>query len=854
MGGQSVILQAPTGAGKTRAALAPFLQNLANDGDKLPLTCRYAVPLRILASQFFKEYESYGQKIDLQMDTRLIHTYSKFGQEPVQIQTGEQPNDPQFESALTFCTIDQLLASAIGIPYSVGRRRANLNVGAILSSYLVFDEFHLFPLEQNLWGARTTTLEMLELTRLGARQRLTPFVMMTATFSTTLLEQLAILLGATVVRIEDEGELQELNEERKRTFHLHDSPMTPSYILDAHHDSSLVVCNTVLRSQQIYKGIRDLVRREGRSTRVLLLHSRFTDDDRRWLETEIAQEVGKDAWQQKPVRDIIIVATQVVEVGLDISVMDLHSEIAPANSIVQRAGRCARFAGQQGHVHLYALSPDTSYAPYTKSVCDATFTAFAQYDNQHVGFGEEQIVIDAVHKKEDEQLLKQFGVMRDQIRHHIVESLATNKRGFESRLIRNVAQVSILIHEDPKTTITERPWEWQSFSFHPSSFASTWPMLEEAWKEANEDSHFCYKPIAYEEREQNKDMDHEEGERIQTRYTWDAVNTPELIQSGALPLIVLHPALATYDSPAREPYDQDAGLGFVLNDGRLPYSWSANHYRSSIRPAYEAKTMRGQRGYDGYEQESYVEHVRGLYQAYIQSRLQSELGYVATILESVLGLPPKAIDQAVRLAIACHDIGKLNTDWQRWCELWQDLLVEKYPNQVVQFNIKPEKRPFAHTDNNGSRAHFELQREVRRRHKISRPHHACESAQVACYFIEQTLAAGCTSDDAAQKLARATVAAIARHHAPQSQEYGSLRLCTDGLDAIAGGIMVVRQGQNWTYDLSTIESTINIAGKRTLAEDQMTLPERDNITETLLYYLLVRVLRLADARSFRYKH
>jgi CRISPR-associated endonuclease/helicase Cas3 len=49
MNGQSAIVQAPTGSGKTRAALAPFLQNLALQGDKLPFTCRYAVPMRVLA-------------------------------------------------------------------------------------------------------------------------------------------------------------------------------------------------------------------------------------------------------------------------------------------------------------------------------------------------------------------------------------------------------------------------------------------------------------------------------------------------------------------------------------------------------------------------------------------------------------------------------------------------------------------------------------------------------------------------------------------------------------------------------------------------------------------------------------
>jgi ATP-dependent helicase YprA (DUF1998 family) len=50
MRGKNVILQAPTGAGKSRAALDPYFHNLARSAERdypagapLPLTCRYAV-------------------------------------------------------------------------------------------------------------------------------------------------------------------------------------------------------------------------------------------------------------------------------------------------------------------------------------------------------------------------------------------------------------------------------------------------------------------------------------------------------------------------------------------------------------------------------------------------------------------------------------------------------------------------------------------------------------------------------------------------------------------------------------------------------------------------------------------
>ena len=215
MNGRNVILQAPTGSGKTRAALAPFQQNLGRQGNKLPLTCRYAVPQRVLANQFFREYEYLAQKIDQSSATRLEDVYRRIERKAVAVQTGEQPEDAQMEAALTFCTIDQLLASFLGIPYGLGLKRANLNVAGVFSSYLVLDEFHLYPLrdDKSIFGARTTALQMLRLL-----STTTPFILMTATFSTPLLQRLETLLNATVVSVTDAKELQKIAQGRTRTF------------------------------------------------------------------------------------------------------------------------------------------------------------------------------------------------------------------------------------------------------------------------------------------------------------------------------------------------------------------------------------------------------------------------------------------------------------------------------------------------------------------------------------------------------------------------------------------------------------------------------------------------------------
>ena len=114
----SVVLQAPTGAGKTFAALYPFLESWDRESKTYPRKCVYVVPMRVLANQFT------SSKRDLLKEMVMAQ------QPMVEIQTGDQPKDKRFESDIVFCTVDQFLSSYLTMPYSLPRRLANLNAGA----------------------------------------------------------------------------------------------------------------------------------------------------------------------------------------------------------------------------------------------------------------------------------------------------------------------------------------------------------------------------------------------------------------------------------------------------------------------------------------------------------------------------------------------------------------------------------------------------------------------------------------------------------------------------------------------------------------------------------------------------
>ena len=91
---------------------------------------------------------------------------------------------------------------------------------------------------------------------------------------------------------------------------------------------TLVVVNRVDRAQEIYKELLSLGRTEQNSA---VLHSRFREGDRK-ARMKLLDEK----------EDRIIVATQVVEAGVDVSAHTLITELAPWPSLVQRFGRCNR--------------------------------------------------------------------------------------------------------------------------------------------------------------------------------------------------------------------------------------------------------------------------------------------------------------------------------------------------------------------------------------------------------------------------------------------------------------------------------------------------------------------------------
>jgi CRISPR-associated endonuclease/helicase Cas3 len=129
---------------------------------------------------------------------------------------------------------------------------------------------------------------------------------------------------------------------------------------------TLVVLNTVEAARAVYKTLR------GGPFECTLLHSRFRALERAELMATITGQP----------EDRIVVSTQVVEAGIDLSAEVLITEVAPWPSLVQRAGRCNR-TGLVNKAELWWVRP-AKPQPYEQADIDASSVELARLDGRAV--------------------------------------------------------------------------------------------------------------------------------------------------------------------------------------------------------------------------------------------------------------------------------------------------------------------------------------------------------------------------------------------------------------------------------------------------------------------------------------
>jgi CRISPR-associated endonuclease/helicase Cas3 len=340
-GGLPPVLAVPTGAGKTGIILAWLWRRLHGpDPVAVPRRLVYALPQRALVEQVADQAREWLG--NLRVDVPLHVVMGGAGQ------TQGQWRLDLHRPAVVVGTVDSLVSKALNRGYGISRATYPVDFALVTNgAHWVVDEVQLCP-------ESTTTLRQLAAFA-GSFGTAEPFGLtcMSATLPEGLLDTVdhPAPRPDEVVQIAADdwsGELAVRLAATRTVRRLPAEPGAYDAVADAVRERhrpgtlTLVVANTVEAARSIYLALPD------GPVRRTLLHSRFRAVERDRLVAGLrADPAGAGR---------IVVATQVVEAGLDLDAAVLVTEAAPWLSLVQRAGRCNR-AGRTPDAELWWLPP-----------------------------------------------------------------------------------------------------------------------------------------------------------------------------------------------------------------------------------------------------------------------------------------------------------------------------------------------------------------------------------------------------------------------------------------------------------------------------------------------------------------
>lgn len=347
------LIQVPTGLGKTASIVVAWLWKRLSGDESTPTRLAYCLPMRVLAEQTHECATLWIEHAKPYLEARtasvptvhlLMGGESEFG-------WAENPEAP----SIVIGTQDMLLSRALMRGYGMSRYQWPVHFAMLQNDTLwVFDEVQL------MGAGLPTSAQMEAFRRNRATARPTRSLWMSATLNPDWLAtvDLNLYLGsfrqlgigeeesrsdAVRVRREAVKRLQRaktgISPENQKQAAKEYAKMLALEVAENHvrGTTTLVVVNTVERCQAVLKAL-DQLRVEAET---FLVHSRFRPDERHRLNKKLMTNPESHG----PGR--IIVATQAVEAGVDMTSRVLFTELAPWSSLVQRFGRCNRY-GEAG--------------------------------------------------------------------------------------------------------------------------------------------------------------------------------------------------------------------------------------------------------------------------------------------------------------------------------------------------------------------------------------------------------------------------------------------------------------------------------------------------------------------------
>jgi CRISPR-associated endonuclease/helicase Cas3 len=367
------LLDVPTGLGKTAAvSLAWLYKRRVLRDPATPRRLVWCLPMRVLVEQTHRNIREWLERLGMlgEPGDGKVSVHLLMGGEE-DVRAAGWVAHPE-EDMVLVGTQDMLLSRALLRGYGMSRYAWPMHFGLLHNDALwVFDEVQLMGpgvatsaqldafrrrlgtsrAARSLWASATLNREWLATVDLA--ECLNNF--RSLGLAETELSDPAVTRRREAVKRLNRAELVLDSDNAKSRARDYVAALANA-VLGSHRPdaTTLVVLNTVERAQALCEALE----RRDHTAAPLLVHARFRAAERRRLNQALAEKT--------PEAGRIVVATQAVEAGVDMTSAVLFTELAPWSSLVQRFGRCNRYGewGDSGAEVYWIDLEDGQAAPY----------------------------------------------------------------------------------------------------------------------------------------------------------------------------------------------------------------------------------------------------------------------------------------------------------------------------------------------------------------------------------------------------------------------------------------------------------------------------------------------------------